>query len=478
MRPSARRAAIADIGDTRTGIRVDAGVPRRIAGLRGLDAAVGLAVVLVLTGFMALLGGPVDEGVLMRALIGLAALLVAALARTRAPSVAWIAAVGASGCSATLWFDRARPLLVSDVGAVPWVAVAAVASVWAIATALLAASYATRPGVRLDPVAVPVASVIVGWLVVACLTTVGLVLGGQRAPDPAFTWVDVATVPIGVFLPLLLVLLGLGVVADVRAAIARADSALRGGSASSDGSPSVGISVWDLAVATARELLPGQASIAAEAREVERLRLAGDLHAAVLPALRRAIADAERGGAAETLAASLHAIDLELERLMADRWPVVLEAFGLVRAVEDLAERLEASGSPPISIDVDAEAEPDARADADAELTPGASAGPSRPPIAVERAAWRYVEIVLDNAVRHARANAIAVHLHVAPRRVRIVVSDDGIGPGVDQPSGRRGRGLADARRRAEAVGATVSIAHGGVAGTVARFEWSAPASV
>src|SRR5205085_9476349 len=90
-----------------------------------------------------------------------------------------------------------------------------------------------------------------------------------------------------------------------------------------------------------------EASLAAE-----RTRHAGDLHAVVLPTLRRAIADAEAGGDPDVLARQLRTVDLELERVMADRWPVVLEAFGLVAALEDLAEQVEAGGGPAVEPDV------------------------------------------------------------------------------------------------------------------------------
>jgi len=59
----------------------------------------------------------------------------------------------------------------------------------------------------------------------------------------------------------------------------------------------------------------------------------------------RSAAGAGAGLPIENLAERLRSVDLELERLMADRWPVVLDAFGLVAALEDLAERIEADGA-------------------------------------------------------------------------------------------------------------------------------------
>ncbi|HEY8437801.1 MAG TPA: ATP-binding protein, partial [Candidatus Limnocylindrales bacterium] len=148
------------------------------------------------------------------------------------------------------------------------------------------------------------------------------------------------------------------------------------------------------------------------------------------------------------------AADLELERLMADRWPIVLETFGIVAALEDLAERVEAGGSPPISIDVE-------RAE-------------GRPPAEVEQAAWRFAQVTLDNAMRHAVAREIRVVVSVDPGRVHLVVGDDGRGfdPGVvARPAAR---GLADATARAAAIGGRVTVAPAPAGGTAARFDWPA----
>ena len=282
----------------------------------------------------------------------------------------------------------------------------------------------------------------------------GVVLAGQRAPDPAFNWIDVATVPIAFFLPIPLALTLLGVLADLRAGVVRAR-------ARTEPLPGSNLAerLWALAVATGRELVPGQAAAEEAVLAAERTRLAGDLHAVVLPSLRRAIAEAEAGGDPEAVARHLRAVDLELERLMADRWPVVLEAFGLVRALEDLAERLEADGSPPVTIEVER-----------------GGAG-DRQPAPVERAAWRFAQVTLDNAVRHAAASAITVSVATAPDRLHLVVADDGRGlPATPSPQRPHGRGLPDATRRAADVGATVEVRSRPTNGTEATFDWSAPA--
>jgi signal transduction histidine kinase len=266
------------------------------------------------------------------------------------------------------------------------VLVVGAASLWAILTMKIAARYATRPASRLEPIAMPLTVGLLVWLVVACVTTILVVLAGQQRPDPAFNWIDIATAPTTLFLPLLLIVTTLGILADLRSARDRARLRLvapPGAMRPED--------LWQLGIATLHELVPGQSAAEEATLAAERTRLAGDLHAAVLPGLRRAIAEAEAGGDPDVLARQLRSVDLELERLMADRWPVVLEAFGLVAALEDLAERIETDSGIAVQIDVRWVGE--------------------RPPPAIERTAWRVAELAVDNATRHADASQIGPRL-------------------------------------------------------------------
>ena len=422
------------------------------AAARAVALAVWRSALLTLGSLVLLVGRPDPSSVdVVPWLLAAAGVCLGLLTVRRAPSVAWLAAIGASYVAAAPWFIRARSFRPADGELGVWLVLAVGASLWAVATLWTAARYAARPGRRLDPVALPVAIVFLGWTIVACATSVGVVLAGQRTPDPAFNWIDVATVPVSLFLPILIVVTGLGIGEDVRAARERARDRL---AAARVGGVVPAERLWTLAIATGRELLPGQAAVEEAAQQAERARLAGDLHAAVLPTLRRAIAETEAGGDPEALARHLRTVDLELERLMADRWPVVLEALGVVAALEDLAERLEADGAPPIAIDVEGAAE--------------------RPPAAVERAAWRFAQVTLDNAVRHADAAAITVAVRVDARRVRLAVRDDG--RGFDSTAAVRAgaRGLADSTRRAGEVGASVRVGPGDPSGTTATFDWEA----
>ena len=416
-----------------------------------LESSFVEAVVLTVASLSAFNGRPIDPQGLLPFLVALAGVVLAGLMIRRAPSIAWLAAIGASYSASTLYFARASSLQPGQVDLLLWIVIVGAASAWAFLTLKIAGRYATRPGNRLEPIALPLTAAGLAWLAIACVTTILLVLAGQRTPDPALNWIDVATAPTSLYLPLLLVVTALGVLVDVRAARDRARLRLEAppGSTRTE-------HLWQLGIATLRELVPGQTAAEEATVAAERTRLAGDLHASVLPGLRRAIAEAEAGGDPDVLARQLRSVDTELERLMADRWPVVLEAFGLVAALEDLAERIETDTGRAVQIDVE-------------------RAG-DRPPPAIERTAWRVAELAVDNATRHAGASDITVTVAVEPDRVSLAIADDGRGFDAGAPGAVRvgARGLADANRRALAVGATIRIESRTGGGTTVAFDWVA----
>jgi signal transduction histidine kinase len=140
---------------------------------------------------------------------------------------------------------------------------------------------------------------------------------------------------------------------------------------------------------------------------------------------------------------------------MADRWPVILEAFGLIAALEDLAERVEADARLAIQIDV------------------GRAAG--RPPVAVERAAGRVAQIAVDNAVRHGAPSSITIAVSVEPDRVGLAITDDGRGfdPSAVPANRPLGRGLADARAKAGSVGASLLVDARPGGGSTVTLRWT-----
>lgn len=376
-------------------------------------------------------------------LIGIAALCVIGLTHRTTPTIAWLGAILAGYSFATLPIAAARgadPRILEVSG---WLGLAAPAGFAALASMWIATEFATRPERPVAPLVGSLSRVLLGWLAVAIVVTWVAAATGQRS-DPAFTWVDVATYPIAWYVPFVAFVTAIGLAAELRWAWVRAAerTARERGTARA----------WAVAAATVDELVPGRGAAAQASVVAERRQLAGDLHASVVPSLRRAIDEAEAGADPRAVLRHLRSADLELERLMADRWPIVLETFGLVAALEDLAERLEAGGGPPIGIEIE-------RAD-------------GRPPREVEGAAWRFAQLALDNAVRHAGAGSIDVRVVAGPETVRLTIADDG--RGFDPSSERRpgARGLADIAVVAAAVGATSRVDARVGGGTTTTFGW------
>jgi len=210
--------------------------------------------------------------------------------------------------------------------------------------------------------------------------------------------------------------------------------------------------LWRFVELLADELLPGRDADRRRAVEAERARLAADLHALVLPELRRAAATAEAAGLPSDVQVDLRRALEDVEQLMHERQSIVLEQFGLVAALEWLAERTEERSRLRVELELDGEV-PD---------RPGAVEP------AVARAAFRIALLALDNVVRHAGASAATLRLSAGSASLRLEVVDDGRAPA--EPDTRNGRGIADMRAAAAATGGTVAVSFGSGARVLASW--------
>ncbi len=213
-----------------------------------------------------------------------------------------------------------------------------------------------------------------------------------------------------------------------------------------------------LLAATVDELIPGRSRSRLFAIEGERTRLAGDLHADVLPELAHVIRLADAGIDPTETASRLRAVADDLRDLMAERRLAVLDELGLVAALEWLAERIEERTRVRVEIDIHGD---------DAQ----------RAPREVELAAYRIAQQAIDNALIHANASTIRIDLWVSGQRLELDVTDDGLGLPVDAEARalRAGHlGLADMRARAAAIGGTFRIERRQGSGTTAVLRWPA----
>jgi signal transduction histidine kinase len=220
-----------------------------------------------------------------------------------------------------------------------------------------------------------------------------------------------------------------------------------------------------IARAVALETAPFASRLRRTGAQAERDRLASDLHAEVLPAIASRAAELERHGDSAS-AEVLRDLAQDVRDLVSARRLPILEDEGLVAAAEWLAESLESRGSVRVEIDL-------------------ADDTGTRPPVAIERAAYRVLQLALDNVIRHAAASAATVSIAGSARALTLVVSDDGKGlePGDAANAKRMGHlGMSDMRSEADAVGATLVVGGtGGLAGrggsdggTTIRFRWPA----
>ncbi|MGW7685348.1 sensor histidine kinase [Kribbella sp. NPDC054772] len=180
------------------------------------------------------------------------------------------------------------------------------------------------------------------------------------------------------------------------------------------------------------------------AREEERRRIRRDLHDSLGPSLgavalrietarnlsRSAPDDADR--MLEQATSEVGAVLSDVRRLVHDLRPPALDELGLVRAIEQQAERFRLSG-----LVVSVEADPIGSL-----------------PAGVEVAAYRIASEALTNVARHAGASRCSIVLRVAGD-LELTVTDDGTGIGEDV---RAGVGMLSLRERAAELGGVCSV--------------------
>ncbi|WP_164478828.1 GAF domain-containing sensor histidine kinase [Mycolicibacterium stellerae] len=186
-----------------------------------------------------------------------------------------------------------------------------------------------------------------------------------------------------------------------------------------------------------------------EAQEIERRRLAGDIHDGIsqrlitlsyrLDAAARAVAD-NPGEASIQLTAARELVELTLQEARAaigGLRPPVLDDLGLAGGLASLARSI-----PQLCLQVD--------------LTE------TRLPEHIEIALYRIAQECLQNVVKHAYATTARLAFTVHDDTAQLEIADDGVGfdmlerpPGIDETGGY---GLLSMSERAELVGGQLNI--------------------
>ena len=200
-------------------------------------------------------------------------------------------------------------------------------------------------------------------------------------------------------------------------------------------------------LAEREEMLERFATSTVEAQELERRRLAGEIHDGIsqrlvslwyhLLAAEDAVGDPdalrrELGMAKELATAAL----AEARAAITGLRPFVLDDLGLGPGLESLGRSL-------VGVEVEVDVEP-------VDL-----------PAHVEVALYRIAQEALQNVVKHAEATTVLVRLAASDEGVRLAVSDDGHGFDEDSLAGaeeRHSYGLVGIRERAELIGASLTL--------------------
>jgi signal transduction histidine kinase len=429
----------------------------------GLAAVVAVAV----AGLLRLRPGadPVEltPDALVPLLIALAALCVVGLAREQRPSVAWLASIAALSL-ATIEIAgvtrELRPSLEPDA----WRWLSVTLCLTSILASMAAVAYAADPRRRLARWLPVVGGLVIlallgaGVWALASTNVAGAVAGSNATPLGNLSVVTRASLGSAVLF------VGLGLLGDARPAAARAHRRL----AITRPTPHTPSERVDYAMAWLRAFLdessPGR-SRAHRAALSERSRIARDLHADVVPAVRRALAEAERDGSVDHLAASLRDVLHEVDALVGSEHAIQLEVGGIVPALEWLAERVEERSTVRVTMNVE----------------PWPADRPGQPPMDVAAAAFRVAGLALENVIRHAPGSEATVQIRVGPERLRLVIADDGPGlpAEIERTAAIAGhRGLADMVAEASGSGASLQLERGGGKadrpGTTVTFDWPA----
>jgi signal transduction histidine kinase len=197
-----------------------------------------------------------------------------------------------------------------------------------------------------------------------------------------------------------------------------------------------------------------------EAQELERRRLARELHDETgqaltsillgLKALEDKLDDADTRAAAAELRELVVTTLQDVRRLAVELRPSALDDFGLIAAVE----RLSASFSEQTGIEIDFET----------------ALVAERLPAEVETALYRIVQESLTNVVKHARARRVSILLARRDGVVKAVIEDDGRGFDPAEMSSA-GFGLVGMRERLALLGGRLEVESSGDTGTTIAAE-------
>ncbi len=198
------------------------------------------------------------------------------------------------------------------------------------------------------------------------------------------------------------------------------------------------------------------------ASEAERSRLARDLHDVPLQELAGVIRRLDLVPDARGENAALRDVADQLRTIATELRPPILDDLGLPAAIASLVAHSDREAE---GFQVEAAVQDDI-----------GSVPTDRPPAAVEIALYRIVQEALANAISHSGGHRAVVEGVVGADRITLTIRDDGTGlpRGALNRATREGRlGVHSMRRRAESIGATLTLRASPEGGLAVTVSWT-----
>jgi signal transduction histidine kinase len=197
-----------------------------------------------------------------------------------------------------------------------------------------------------------------------------------------------------------------------------------------------------------------------ERQEVERKRLALELHDDVLNQMAILSMNTEQYAVSPESARAYQAITSRIRGIIGGLRPPTLN-FGLGAALNELVDQITEQADENLAVTIDLEEN-------------GSRYAPD-----VELHLFRIAQQACQNALRHAKASHIQIHGHLEPEGVSLYVEDDGVGfevgTGVDLSwlLAHQHYGLVGMQERGALIGAAVQIHSVPNQGTKVQVMWN-----
>lgn len=200
-----------------------------------------------------------------------------------------------------------------------------------------------------------------------------------------------------------------------------------------------------------------------QAQEEERLRFARDLHdglGSLLSGVKLSLSsiqaetfrNSEQKNLFENSIVQMEYAIQEMRKISRNMMPETIQQYGLQAAVQNLCESLQTSSSPLIRFEC---LDFNHRLIADQEIV-----------------AYRIIQELLQNAIRHSRSKTIFVQLTHHEKTMHLVVEDDGIG--YDRQNPQTGMGTKNIKSRVEFLNGVMHIQSHSETGTSVHIEFPA----